>query len=106
MLKTNITGNYSFRSESSLNTSGYLYSPSFDERSPLSHLIAFDDGQSSQTRQFQWTQLIETRRQYYLVVTPYSPDLLGTFALLIRGLTTIELTTITGKLQSNIHQSK
>ena len=102
MLITNVTGNYSIRCESLLNTSGYLYAPSFDERSPLSDLIAFDDGQSSENSQFRLTQLIETNQQYYLVVAPYLPALLGTFDLLIRGQNSIELTSITGEHESNV----
>lgn len=95
-LASEITGNYSFRSKSSLNISAYLYSPSLDERSPFSHLIAFDDGSSNDKGKCRLLQTIVVDHPYYLVITMSSPHLIGIFNLFIRGLISIDLTAITG----------
>lgn len=89
------TGVYTIRSESSINTMGFLYSPSFDKRKPRQDLIDSDDN-SAGNRQFRLRRTLTVNQRYYLVVTTFSPSITGSFTIVISGPKEVDVIPITG----------
>lgn len=95
-IRTDISENYTFISESNLRTYGALYSPTFDDELPMRNLLisAFDD---SGDQQFRINYRLEAENPYYLVVTTFWPLMTGSYNLLMSGPTSFHFTQIIGK---------
>jgi hypothetical protein len=85
----NSAGTYAFVSNSSFDTFGYLYSPTFDPAYPNSNVIAYDDdsGGNSQFRINEYLQY----GTYILVVTTYAAGQRGSFGLRVIGTNSVDL---------------
>lgn len=88
LITTEVSGTYTFYTDSALDTYGYLYTPIFDKTSPQLNLIASDDD-SAGAVQFLISYKLEAGRRYELIATTYSPNQLGPFTLIIRGPTSV-----------------
>ena len=86
MIKINVyvPGSYSIRSNSSLDTFGYLYNSTFDLSYPSENLLqSNDDGSGS--RQFLLSQVLQTMNDYILVATTFDPAITGAFSIIVQG---------------------
>lgn len=86
--------------QSYVDTLGYLYSPSFNQKLPSQDLIASDDN-SGLGRQFRINRTLTVNRRYYLVITTRSPSLMGEFTIRIIGPTEVDVIPITGNTYLN-----
>ena len=94
-ITTESSGTFTFRTNSSIDTYGYLYSPSFNATLPSLNLIEKDDD-SAGRQQFLIEHTLEAGQRYYLVVTTYAPYGFGPFKLIVNGPTSVNLTHIPG----------
>lgn len=81
---TSTSGRYTFRSNSSLDTYGYLYNGSFNPFNPSLNLIASDDD-SGGSGQFLFNVTLTYDNVYILVVTTYSPNVTGVYTVTALG---------------------
>ena len=93
MIVVNISkaGNVTIKSQSSMNTYGYLYENSFDPFDKSSNLLMEDDN-SGDNEQFKMTAFLQPSTLYVLVVTTFSPHVMGHFSIIASGLSSISLT--------------
>ena len=94
-IKINVytSGNYSIRSNSSLDTFGYLYIDTFDPTFTSSNLLQFnDDGAGS--GQFLLSSVLQTMIDYILVATTYPASSTGPFSVIVQGPAAVSLTLI------------
>ena len=84
------------KSESSIDTYGYLYRYNFDPTSPYSNLLVSDDdsGGDGQCQMYQYLNIGEL---YYVVVTTKDADVTGTFTIITGGLASTFLILPSGK---------
>ena len=103
-IKINVytSGNYSIRSNSSLDTFGYLYNSTFDLTYPSENLLqSNDDGSGS--RQFLLSQVLQTMNDYILVATTFDPAITGVFAIIVKGPAAVSLSLINATGQWRWH---
>jgi hypothetical protein len=89
----NATGVYTFRSDSDIDTVGYLYSGAFFALYPQINLKAEDD-ESGGWGQFKLTAYLSASSTYYFVITTYQYNIVGPFTLIISGPASVSLTSI------------
>ena len=82
------TGEYTIRSDSLLDTYGYLYANSFDPSYPTQNLIAYDDD-SGASGQFLFNATLGYGRTFVLVVTTYAQNITGSYLATAFGPSTI-----------------
>lgn len=78
------SGNYSFTSNSSIDTFGYMYRDGFFPNSPTLNLISQDD-QTGRRNQFQLIVILQSNVTYYLVVTTYMMAVTGVYSVVVSG---------------------
>lgn len=88
------SGSYSFISNSSLDTYGYLYISSFDPANPNVNLIGSDDDSGGQS-QFRININLQYEVTYILIVTTFGPTLRGSFGVRVSGPNVLDLTPFT-----------
>ena len=93
ILSTQTSGTYLIRTNGSLNTYGYLYTAAFDKTSPSASLIAQNDD-SAGDGQFRISSELVAGQTYEVIVTTASPDVSGSYTLLVFGPTAVNLTYI------------
>lgn len=67
-----------------MDTYGYIYKNSFNPTNSLVNLLAEDD-QSYHNDQFKLVTPLQINTTYILVVTTYSPKVIGMFSVLVIG---------------------
>ena len=78
------TGSYIFRSDSGIDTYGYLYSAVFYPAYTSMNLLSLDDD-SGGNNQFQFTVSLQTNTKYILVPTTSNPLLIGSYSVIASG---------------------
>ncbi len=91
MISVSNAGNFTIKSQSSINTYGYLYENSFDRFDTSSNLLMEDDN-SGDNEQFKMTAFLQPPTLYFLVVTTFSPHVMGQFSIIAYGPSSISLT--------------
>ncbi|CAF1305361.1 unnamed protein product [Rotaria sp. Silwood1] len=81
---TNITGNYTFISNSGIDSFGYLCVNSFNPSNVASTLVALDDD-SGGNAQFSITYTLQAGTTYILIFTTYSPNVTTSFSIMALG---------------------
>lgn len=99
-----INGLYYFRSDSSVDSFGYLYVNHFNRFNLSDNLLASDDD-SGGNSQFLIQHQLESNKAYILIKTTYSPNITTRFSIIASGprsvhfnsinITTIEVTPTT-----------
>ena len=74
------SGTYIFTSDSSIDTFGYFYQTSVDPSYPAQNLITSDDDSGSR-EQFSFSVYLSSGSIYVLLVTTFSPGILGSFTI-------------------------
>ena len=84
--RVNVTsgGNYTFRSNSAVDTYGYLYTGSFSPSAPSTNLLIADDD-SAGNSQFRLTTALQSTGTAILVVTTYSAGATGGVTVIVTG---------------------
>ncbi|CAF3732021.1 unnamed protein product [Rotaria sordida] len=88
------SGYYRFRSNSIVDTYGYLYTNNFIPSSPTLNLLAQDDDTGG-SLQFQFTLYLQSTVVYMFVVTTYSQNITGPYTVIASGLTRVNFVPIT-----------
>jgi hypothetical protein len=83
-------GYYSFASNSTIDTYGYVYKSSFNPFDPSMNLIGSDDQQGCEN-QFKLITYLQTSTIYILVVTTYYSNKTGPFSIIALGPNNITL---------------
>jgi hypothetical protein len=84
-VRVNTTGNYTFRSSSSIrDTYGYLYQGSFYPSYPSFNIVTKDDDNGG-NGQFQLTATLRSDITYILVFTTYQEGNIGSFSIVASG---------------------
>ena len=83
-LNISITGLYTIRSQSSLDTFGYLYNRSYEPTYYFINLIAINDDYGRDL-QFQFSSQLSADGTYVLVVTTYPQNVIGAFSIIVTG---------------------
>ncbi|CAF3370116.1 unnamed protein product [Rotaria sp. Silwood2] len=80
-------GNYTFKSNSALDSFGCLYAVPFDPLNVTSNLLACadDDDETGKDDQFSISYLLEAGRTYILVFTTFEPAVKGSFTITVLG---------------------
>jgi hypothetical protein len=79
-----VSGYYRFKSNSTVDTFGYLYIDSFLPMSPSMNLLAQNDDAGG-NGQFQFTVNLQSNTRYILVVTTFGTNVIGTFDVIASG---------------------
>ena len=85
-----VASNYSFSTESNINTYGYIYNDTFHPDNPSLNLLKEDDN-SGGNGQFKLTVFLQPWTSYILVVKTFSPNVTGKFLIVASGPTKIAL---------------
>lgn len=83
-------GCYSFISNSTMNTYGYIYNKIFNRFNLSENLILSNDDNVNDT-QFKLTTKLQNDSTYVLVVTTFSANITGNFSVIVFGLNTVGL---------------
>jgi hypothetical protein len=86
-------GDYIFKSDSSMNTTGLLYTENFYPATPNLNLFLIDQNRA-RDGQFQINAYLQPNKRYILVVTTFIPSAIGTYTLLVSGSNRFNLTHI------------
>ena len=84
-------GTYTFSSNCSMDTYGYLYQGSFDLSYPTQNLLASDDD-SGNNRQFLVTAYLFVGSPYALIITTANTQVVGSFSIKVSGPSSVGLT--------------
>jgi hypothetical protein len=85
-----VASNYSFSTESNINTYGYMYNHTFQPDNPSLNLLT-EDGNVGENGQFKLTVFLHPWTSYILVVTTSSPNATDRFLIVASGPTTVAL---------------
>jgi hypothetical protein len=85
-----ITGNYTFWSNSEINTYGYLYCDDFNPFQPLVNRLTEDDSRCGKG-QFHIAHHLLRNMKYVLVVTTHGVNAAGRFWIISAGPTTVRI---------------
>ncbi|CAF0990307.1 unnamed protein product [Adineta steineri] len=91
LLNVNTTGYYTINSQSNMNTFGYIYVDSFNASVPLQNMYFYNDDGGGNS-QFTFDLSIDATAKCILVVTTYSPNVLGAFSIISYGSGPIQFT--------------
>ena len=94
LVRAYTSGSYSFISNSSLDTFGYLYIASFDPVNPNVNLIGSNDDGGGQS-QFRIDVNLQYQVTYILIVTTFSPNVRGSFGVRATGPNALDLSPFT-----------
>lgn len=83
-VNTETSGNYTFYSNSTIDTMGYFYRASFDPSLPLHNLITGNDDGAGQL-QFRIQVAIQAGNTYILVITTNMRNVTGRFLIIAHG---------------------
>ncbi|CAF4047292.1 unnamed protein product, partial [Rotaria sp. Silwood1] len=81
---TNTTGNYTFISNSGIDSFGYLYVNSFNSSNITSNLVTSNDD-SGGNAQFLVIYTLQAGTTYILIFTTYSPNVITSFSIMALG---------------------
>jgi hypothetical protein len=84
------TGNYTFMSNSTMDTYGYIYTNNFDPFNQKENLLSRDD-ESGCNGQFKIVARLQVKTTYVLVVTTYHPSVTGTFSVFVSNPNNVNL---------------
>jgi hypothetical protein len=101
------TGCYSFGINSSVDTFGYIYLDTFNPLFPSRSLI-IQNGERLNNMQFKHPTRLHASVTYILVVTTSSPNVTGSFSILVSGPNNVSLNHISEYMHSlvnNLHRS-
>jgi hypothetical protein len=84
-------GDFIIKSQSSINTYGYLYESNFDPIDTSLNLFMEDDNSGS-NEQFKMTAFLQPSTIYVLLATTFSPHVMGKFSIIASGPSSISLT--------------
>ncbi|CAF5064416.1 unnamed protein product, partial [Rotaria magnacalcarata] len=84
----NITGNYTVKSNSTIDTFGYLYIYSFNKTKLSINQVTKNDDKSG-SLQFTLISALQSGVRYIVIVTTYSPDVRGPFSITVSGPATV-----------------
>jgi len=80
------TGNYTFRSYSTIDSYGYLYMNSFDPSNVTSNLLTYaDDDENGTSDQFFISYTLQAGTTYILIFTTFDNGLTGPFSIVALG---------------------
>jgi hypothetical protein len=88
-INVSTTGNYTIKSNSAIDTYGYLY----ENNVTASNILAFNDD-SDDTVQFTITYTLQAGRTYIVIFTTYDPGVTGSFSLIVSGPARVSLVRI------------
>jgi hypothetical protein len=83
-------GYYRFRSVSTIDSYGYLYTGSFFASTPSTNLYLQDDD-SAGNGQFQFTANLQPNVVYILIATTYAPSVTSAITVVVSGLVRVDL---------------
>ena len=98
------TGLYDLFTQSTINTYGILYQPTFDIRFLFLNSISADDDSAGE-EQFKIQYFLQANQTYVLVVTTYPPFVTGVFTLIGIGPALLNYTILTNLSKSSLHRS-
>jgi hypothetical protein len=81
----NVTGNYTFQSNSSVDLTGFLYNNSFNPANASANVIAYSNDAGTGTPQFQFAIVLNSDVVYLLVVTTFAPNITGSYTITASG---------------------
>jgi hypothetical protein len=87
------TGEYNLRSNSRIDTVGYIYKDNFNLVDPSENLLSQNDNGCVE-RQFKLNVNLQVGTTYILFVTTSSPNITGAFSILAYGPSTVSLSRI------------
>jgi hypothetical protein len=93
LMNVSKASDFTIMSQSNINTYGYLYENSFDPFDTPLNLLMEDDNSGS-NEQFKLTTFLRPSTIYVLVVTTFSPHVMGKFSIIASGTSFITLTRI------------
>jgi hypothetical protein len=93
LMNVSKAGEFSIMSKSNINTYGYLYDNIFDPSDTSLNLLVEDDN-SGNNEQFKLTAFLQPPSIYVLVVTTFSPHVMGKFSIIATGASIISLTRV------------
>ena len=91
-ISVSVNGTYTFTSYGTINTYGYFYTNSVDPSDPTANLVTSGvpiDGQ------FSLDVYLYDGSSYFLIVTTYDTDIVGSFAIIATGPSTVDMSTFT-----------
>ena len=80
-LSVSTTGYYTIRSNSTFDTYGYIYKNNFDPTTPYVNLLQ-QNGDGDGSYQFLLSVFLEASTPYFMIVTTFSPNVVGCFSLI------------------------
>jgi hypothetical protein len=89
-VKVHESGDYIFRSQSSIDTYGSIYANRFNPVNPSENLLSTDDD-SGPDGQFKIDIHLDVNMTYVLVETTYHPGETGTFSITVFGRNKVDL---------------
>ncbi|CAF1338360.1 unnamed protein product [Adineta steineri] len=92
-LNVSMSGNYTFLSNSSMDTYGFLYYNTFDPNNSTANQITYDDDDGG-AHQFKFTAYLQTLTRYILVATTYATNTIGPFTITATGVAPISFSSI------------
>ncbi|CAF4286698.1 unnamed protein product, partial [Adineta steineri] len=90
-------GVYQFSSFSSIDTYGYFYNDTFNSIDPSSHLIAENDDDASDDKQFLISIDLQSNRRYTLVTTTHGTSVTGSIKIIAVGPAAVDMVLIGAK---------
>ncbi|CAF4125644.1 unnamed protein product, partial [Adineta steineri] len=90
-------GVYQFSSFSSIDTYGYFYNDTFKSIDPSSHLIAENDDDASDDKQFLISIDLQSNRRYTLVTTTHGTSVTGSIKIIAVGPAAVDMVLISAK---------
>jgi hypothetical protein len=99
------TSCYSFDSNSSINTVGYIYKHNFNPFTPSQNLIWRIDANFNNT-QLKVNANLQVGTKYILVVTTSSPNVTGAFSIVVSGPNNVSLNRIGEYLYHLVHNQQ
>jgi hypothetical protein len=93
LMNVSKASDFTIISQSSINTYGYLYENSFDPFDTSLNLLMEDDNSGSND-QFKLTAFLRPSTIYVLIVTTFSPHVMGKFSIIVSGTSIITLTCV------------
>ncbi len=87
------TGYYGLSSKSTIDIYNYIYKNTFIPFKPTENLLSVDTGSCANGR-LKLTTVLQANTTYILVVTTYSPNVMGAFSIIVFGPNNVSLNRI------------
>ena len=91
-ISISVSGRYTFTSYGTINTYGYFYTNSFDPSDPTANLLKYATGV---TQQFSLDVYLYDGSSYFLIVTTYDTNIVGSFAIITSGPSKVDMSRFT-----------